>query len=77
MSQFPQRTKSTFLGKVTYIVITLTLTITKYARTYGDAREVLIKKYYIYYIYNKIICASHWLQRWVCKKCNRKRNRKR
>ena len=32
MSQFPQRTKSTFLGIVTHIVITLTLT--KYARTW-------------------------------------------
>ena len=49
MSQFPQRTKSTFLGIVTHIVITLTLTLTKYARTYGDAREVLIK--IIIYIY--------------------------
>ena len=34
MSQFPQRTKSTFLGIVTHIVITLTITLTKYARTW-------------------------------------------
>ena len=47
MSQFPQRTKSTFLGIVTHIVITLTLTLTKYARTWCRERGVNKKLLYI------------------------------